>query len=138
MSKQNVLLKKLIISQMVIEGVSMATIDFFKNAFGILSSENGVGCPRMAEEAFVTRQNANLHCRRLQEAGYLERCNYRAWRLAEKPVRDTDLLTVMNAMSVSLPFYHNQISPAFVTKKAAPKMHRAAIIAPPRIELVLF
>lgn len=93
MNTKSVLLT-LLVGQMVMQGFPIATIDFFKHCFGILSDDKGVELKKMSNTALITRQNASKHAHRLAKAGYLEQ-GYRSWRLSKNSITDKDLLLLI-------------------------------------------
>lgn len=94
-------LLKLLVSQMVMENVPIATVGFFMNTYGILSFEKGVDCSKMSKTANIARGNAHAHVRRLQERGYLDRTGYRSWCLSKSAIKDRELVYLAKTAGIS-------------------------------------
>lgn len=95
-NRKDPVLKKLIAGQMALNGVNVLTIDFFMRVYDIIACDDGVDCVQMSKKAIMHPSQAKRHAHRLQEAGFLERCRWRGWRLSENAITDPDLLFLAN------------------------------------------
>lgn len=103
---------KLIISQMVLDGLTTNTITFFINAWPYLYCDKGVSCAELARKMKISQQCARHHIRMLEDLNYTLRIGYKAWRLAENPIKDNDL----NAMKY-LAIANDIINPSFIYRQ---------------------
>lgn len=97
---------KLILAQMVLDDLGTPTISFFMHAWPYLQGERGISCTDLAKKVCISSQCARKHIQKLESLNYAFRVNYRAWRLAENPLKDKDL-NEMKRLAVS----HHIIQP---------------------------
>jgi DNA-binding Lrp family transcriptional regulator len=93
---------------MVLDNISTPTIYFFMYAWPYLQRERGISCTELARKVKISPQCARKHIQKLERLNYTFRVNYRAWRLAENPLRDKDL-SEMRHLAIS----HGIIKPSW-------------------------
>lgn len=82
MFKKDELAFVLLVGQMVLSGIGLATIEFFISVRDLLAQEDGASIAEMGRKSFLMRQSASRHVEKLEEKGYITRLHYRAWRMS--------------------------------------------------------
>ena len=82
---------KLVLAQMVVDGLSTSSIQFFLQALPYLQGQDGISCSDLARQIGMTMQSARRHIGILCDLSYTERINYRRWRVVDDPIYDKDL-----------------------------------------------
>ena len=85
----------LLIAQMALEGISTATIDFFRAVYPVLSTQPYLNCTEMGELAHMSNVAAGKHMRILHARNYVIRRHARAWALSDRLLKHPDLISLL-------------------------------------------
>ncbi len=85
----------LILSQMALDDISIATIAFFRAIYPTLQEVPYLTATEMGELAGMSGVGAAYHGEILKKRGYMERRGYRAWNLSDRLIREPDLIKLM-------------------------------------------
>lgn len=85
--KQSVLLAGMMLLDEKSE-LSPGTIRFFAKAYPVFLNKLYANATEMADLAGISTPAASEHVKRLVEAGYLERVNYRNWKLKTEKIEE--------------------------------------------------
>lgn len=86
----NEMMVKIVVGELAIRGASAGTIRFVRDVYKLLAQSEGVSCAKMSEESGIARQWARKHIAWLENNGYIERLNYRSWKIQKNPVKDPE------------------------------------------------
>lgn len=86
--------EKLLLSQMVMDGLTNSTIDFFRMILATMKENEGIlSLANLSNIACMTRRGCHKHLYILRKKGYVERVSHSEWMLIEPLLRDSDLRT---------------------------------------------
>lgn len=98
---QDSIFLRMIVAQMALDGVSSVTIQFFVKTFPSLR-RGAITTKKMAEVAIVTRGHARWQASRLEKSGYFQRCSRETWGIANSPVSDRHLKSIMRKFDIEI------------------------------------